>query len=231
MKTVVLQSNYLPWKGYFDLIKDAEKFIFYDEVKYTKNDWRNRNKICSKNGLQWLSIPIDKDAVKLKISEVKMRDNSWQQLHFDSLYYAYKRAPYFSQLEELMIDIYRKNDWAYLSELNQYSIKSISSYLQIKTKFENSSSFSLKEGRVERLVDLLIQAGTTHYISGPAAKDYLHDHTHLFTSHNIELTFKDYSHYKPYTQLSQPFEEYVSVVDLLANIHKDEISNYIWGFK
>src|SRR3954469_16903743 len=98
MKVVVLQSNYVPWKGYFDLIHDADLFVFYDEVKYTKNDWRNRNKIFTTNGVQWLTIPISKDAVKQKISQVEIKDNGWQELHYKSLFFGYKSAPFFNQL-------------------------------------------------------------------------------------------------------------------------------------
>ena len=99
MRVVVLQSDYVPWKGYFDLIHDADVLVYYDEVQYTKNDWRNRNRIYPKNGLQWLSIPIAKAAVKLKISEVELPASDWQKAHYKSLYYGYKRAPCFDQLE------------------------------------------------------------------------------------------------------------------------------------
>src|SRR3569832_2375965 len=116
MTVVILQSNYLPWKGYFDLIHDADAFVFYDEVKYTKNDWRNWFLFYSKNGIQWLTIPILKDAVKLKISEVRVDHREWQNLHFDTIYFAYKRAPYFSQVEMLFNDFYKIRTWLNLSE-------------------------------------------------------------------------------------------------------------------
>nr|MCU0390445.1 WbqC family protein [Thermoflexibacter sp.] len=102
MKVAVLQSNYLPWKGYFDIIGSVDAFIFYDEVQYTKNDWRNRNKLYGANGEFWLTIPIDKNAVKQKISEVKIGNSTWQSQHFKSIYLTYKRAPYFSQIEALL---------------------------------------------------------------------------------------------------------------------------------
>src|SRR3954471_21716869 len=99
MRVVVLQSNYLPWKGYFDLIQSADVFVFYDEVQYTKNDWRNRNRICSKNGLHWLTIPIRSDAVKKKISEVQLDDPRWQQDHFKILTQSYRAGRHFGQIE------------------------------------------------------------------------------------------------------------------------------------
>ena len=113
-------------------------FVFYDEVKYTKNDWRNRNKIYSANGEQWLTIPIAKEAVKLKISNVKMKDTSWQQLHFKSLYYAYKKAPFFSQIESLLNDAYLEKEWEYLVDIDRYLIEKISRLLGIQTRFLDS---------------------------------------------------------------------------------------------
>lgn len=228
MKVAIIQSNYLPWKGYFDIIHDADVFCFYDEMKYTKNDWRNRNKIYSKNGLHWLTIPIYRDAVKEKISEVKLEDASWQSLHYTTLVTSYSKAPYFSQLESFLHDFYRDHTWHYLSELNHYSIKKIAEYLGIKTKFVNSKDFNLRGDRVERLIILLKDLGATEYISGPSAKDYLKGSEHLFEVNNIKLTFKDYVGYPAYRQLAEPFENYVSIVDTIANVAKVELNKYIF---
>jgi hypothetical protein len=230
MKVVILQSNYLPWRGYFDLINDADVFCFYDEVQYTKNDWRNRNKIYSKNGIQWLTIPINKDAVKIKISQVELPPN-WMQKHFNSLKLAYGRAPYFKELEELIGDIFFENNFKYLSQLNQYSIKKISSFIGIDTEFVDSKEFELKGDRVERLISLLKHLNATEYISGPAAKNYLAGHEIKFLENNIKLTFKDYSSYPEYIQINQPFENSVSIVDLIANVKREEINNYIWAWR
>lgn len=228
MKAAIIQSNYLPWKGYFDIINDADVFCFYDEMKYTKNDWRNRNKIYSKNGLHWLTIPINKDAVKQKISEVRLEDSAWQNLHYTTLVNSYSRASYFSQLEFFLNDFYKDHTWNYLSELNQYSIKKIAEYLGIKTKFVNSKDYDLRGDRIERLINLLKDLGATEYISGPSAKDYLKGSENLFEQNNIKLTFKDYSGYPPYKQLSEPFENFVSIVDTIANVEKSDISTYIF---
>lgn len=230
MKVVILQSNYIPWKGYFDLIHDADLFIFYDEVKYTKNDWRNRNKIYTRNGLQWLTIPIDKDAVKLKISQVKPRDENWQELHFKSLSMGYKRAPFFSQLEPILNETYLERKWTSLSDLNHFLIKKISLLIGIKTDFADSKKYNLEGERVERLLNLLKQVGATEYISGTAALDYLAGKEQLFADSNIKLTFKTYPVYPEYKQLFEPFRQDVSIFDLIANIKADEIKNHIWDF-
>jgi hypothetical protein len=228
LKIVVLQSNYIPWKGYFDLINDADVFVFYDEVKYTKNDWRNRNKIRSVNGEQWLTIPISKDAVKLKISEVEIEDNAWQALHHKSIYYAYKKAPFFAQIEPLINEVYLEKKWTSLVELNRYLIEKITRLLGIQTRFVDSKELDLKGDRVGRLVHVLKQLNATTYISGPSAKDYLSGSEHLFAESNIQLIYKDYSNYRPYKQMAEPFTHAVSILDLLANVELDNVKNYIW---
>ncbi len=229
MKVVILQSNYIPWKGYFDLIHDADVFVYYDEVQYTKNDWRNRNKIYSVNGEQWLTVPILKDAVKQKISEVKIENYSWQALHHKSIYYAYKKAPFFFQIEALINEFYLEKKWVSLIELNHCFIEKISSMIGIQTRFDNSKNYNLSGERVERLINLLNQLGATHYISGPSAKNYLSGLEYLFEKNRIQLSYKDYSKYSPYKQMREPFLHYVSILDLLVNVKLDEVKNYIWN--
>ena len=231
MRVVILQSNYLPWKGYFDLIHDADLFVYYDEVQYTKNDWRNRNRICSKNGLQWLTIPIAKAAVKQKISEVSLPEGNWQGDHFKSLYYAYKPAPYFHQLEPLLQEVYQGQTWTNLSALNRHLIERIAGMLGIQTRFADVRDYAVEGDRVSRLVNLLQQVGATHYLSGPSARDYLAGSEPLFAQAGIELAYKDYSGYPPYRQLSEPFEPAVSIVDLLANLSLEQVQHHIWGWR
>ena len=230
-KAVVLQSNYIPWKGYFDLIHDADLFVFYDEVQYTKNDWRNRNRIYSKNGLQWLTIPIAKEAVKQKISEVLLPGSAWREKHYKSIYFAYKNAPHFGQLEPLLKDVFLSKKWEKLVDLNRYLITTISRLLGIETLFKDSKDFELKGDKVERLMGLLKQAGAEDYISGPSARAYLSAHENLFKENRMRLTYKDYSGYPAYRQLRLPFRHEVSIVDMIANLPAGEIKDYIWGKK
>ena len=218
MRAVVLQSNYLPWKGYFDLIQNADVFVFYDEVQYTKNDWRNRNRICSKNGVQWLTIPISRDAVKLKISEVRLPETRWQEDHFQTLQHSYRPARFFRQIEPLLHDFYQTQVWTQLSKLNRHCTESIARLLGISTRFLDSKDFNLEGDRVARLVSLLRQIGATEYLSGPSARGYLAGSESLFAQAGIRLTFKRYEGYPEYPQLYSPFEPAVSILDVLANV-------------
>ena len=104
MKTVVvLQSNYIPWKGYFDLVHDADLFIFYDDLQFTKNDWRNRNKLKSAKGTEWLTIPVGIDANRL-ICEVELKDATWQWKHWQTIQHLYGKSPYFSRYKAFFED-------------------------------------------------------------------------------------------------------------------------------
>ena len=228
MKVVVLQSNYVPWKGYFDLIHDADLFFFYDEVKYTKNDWRNRNRVYTKNGLQWISIPVDAHFVNQKISEVTFRNDCWQELHYKSLSFGYRSASHYHQLDDLIGDYLVKKKWTHLKDLNHYLIKTISEKIGIKTRFMDSAAFNLEGDRIQRLLNLLLQANATEYISGPSAKGYMEPHLDLFQDNNIKVIFKEYPEYKSYKQLSAPFEQYVSILDMVAHLQWNEIGNFIW---
>lgn len=229
MKVAILQSNYIPWKGYFDLIHDADVFVFYDCVKYTKNDWRNRNKIYVNASPQWITIPIASESTKLKIEEVKITDTTWQETHAKTLTLGYKKAPFFFQLEELIQHYFIEKKWSHLSELNQYIITDISQRLGITTKFINSQELTLAGDRVEKLINICTQLNATEYISGPAAKDYLSEKEYLFENNTISLSYKNYPQYKEYKQLQSPFESSISIVDMIANLNWSDIPSYIWG--
>lgn len=225
---VVLQSNYIPWKGYFDLIHDADVFIFYDDLQFTKNDWRNRNKIKTAHGLKWLSIPVGTSANRL-ICEVALEDPTWQRSHWDSLRQQYGKSPFFKLYRPFFEDVYLGRPWANLSELNQHLIRSIShDILNMSTQFQDSRDFQLSGQKLERLLNLVEQSKATRYISGPAAKGYIEPER--FEKLGIELVWKDYSNYPVYPQPHPPFEHGVSILDLLFSVGPDA-PYYIWGWR
>lgn len=227
MKAVVLQSNYIPWKGYFDLIQTADVFCFYDEVQYTKNDWRNRNKIIGPNGPFWLTIPVNKDAVKGTISEVTFRNTDWVSKHLISIKQSYSKSPYKNDVLCLLEGVYKEAYTLSLSEFNQKLIIAICSYIGINTIFKNSASFSLSGDRISRLINLLVDLKVTEYISGPSAISYLKDDENKFTDQNITLSYFKYGPYECYKQRSENFEDNISIIDVLMNVPQEEVFNYI----
>lgn len=218
-KVAILQSNYIPWKGYFDIIASVDEFIFYDEMQYTKNDWRNRNKIKTPNGTQWLSIPV---ATKghlthdVKINEARIVDKKWANNHWATIKQFYKKAPYFQNYIDIFEKLYKECEQEeYLCQVNYKFIYAINEILGIETKISFSQDYGLIEGKTERLVDLVQKAGGDEYLSGPAAKDYIDEEQ--FKRAGIKLSWMDYSGYPEYTQLYPPFEHGVSILDLIFN--------------
>ncbi|ABG30276.1 hypothetical protein CEP88_13080 [Roseobacter denitrificans] len=212
----ILQSNYIPWKGYFDLIRKVDLFIFYDDLQYTKNDWRNRNKIKTPMGARWLTIPCGSSWNRL-INEVRVDNASWQKKHFDTLKQHYAAAPYWKTYAPFLEEVYLGENWEYLSDLNQTVIKRISqAFLGITTEFDNSERYHLTASKGERVLQLLERVGATHYVSGPAAKSYLVEDE--FVTRGITLEFMDYAGYPKYPQLYPPFEPAVTILDMLLNL-------------
>lgn len=227
-KVAILQSNYIPWKGYFDIIDSVDEFIFYDEVQYTTRDWRNRNKIKTPKGLKWLSIPVFARGCQQlgqKISETKIQDYDCFQKHWKQICQFYKHTPYFQDYEDIFASLYQEcANEKFLCKVNYKFINAICKILGIQTKLSSSRDYGLIEGKTERLVDLVLKAGGTEYLSGPAAKNYINED--LFEKAGIKLSWMDYSGYREYPQLYPPFEHGVSVLDLIFNTGKDAI-NYI----
>ena len=215
MKSVaILQSNYIPWRGYFDMIASVDEFILYDDMQFTKNDWRNRNRIKTPSGPAWISVPVGA-AIHRRIKDVELTDHSWQARHWKTLRANYSRAPAFDAVAVWLEPLYLAETHVSLSALNLCFIEAICGFLGIKTRISNSWDYNLGEGKTERLVDLCKQAGATTYVSGPAARDYLDES--LFAGENIGVHWFDYAGYPEYRQLWGPFEPQVSILDLLFN--------------
>ncbi len=224
-KTIaILQSNYIPWKGYFDIIGLSDEFIFYDSCQYTKNDWRNRNLIKTSMGNLWLTIPVVNNSIissNQKINETKVLNSHWRRKHWLTLNTYYAKSPYFKEYKPLFEDLYLNDNECYLSKINYKFIKLICDILGIKTKLSFDTDFTLSEGKTQRLVDLVKQSQGTEYLSGPAAKNYIN--AKEFEKANIKLTYISYDGYMEYSQLFPPFCHNVSIVDLIFNCGKDSV--------
>jgi hypothetical protein len=215
-KIAIVQSNYIPWKGYFDLINSVDEFILFDDMQYTRRDWRNRNKIKTAHGLMWLTIPVEVNGKYFqKIRETVVDDPEWNLKHWQSIVHNYSKAKYFHALREQFQDLYLTSNEKSLSQINYGFLTAICRMLGINTKISWSMDYHLIEGKTERLIDLCKQAGATEYISGPTAKGYIDEE--LFKQEGIQLHYIDYSGYPDYDQLFPPFEHAVSIIDLIFN--------------
>lgn len=226
-RVAILQSSYIPWKGFFDIINDVDTFVFFDDVQYTSRDWRSRNRVISNGSPIWLSIPAGSDTKRL-INEVKLADPGWQRKHWTTIRQAYAKSPFFKNYAAQLEDIYLGRNWESLSEFNQHMIRVLTEILGINTRFIDATSLSAEGAKTERLINVCRKVGGTHYLSGPAARDYIEPE--LFEQANIELEYKDYSGYPQYSQASETFEHAVSVLDLLFNTGTSA-PDFIWGWR
>ena len=220
-RAVIIQSNYIPWKGYFDLLAHADVVVLLDSVQSTKNDWRNRNLIKAASGKLWLTIPI-RHSNNLRVRDVEVAGTGWHVKHFRSLSQAYARAPHASALLSEVGGWYeRAGACGRLSEINRIFLAEVSKLLDIRAPVIEVESVMDDEEHdrldpTARLVEICRRIGADSYLSGPAARDYLDEDA--FQAASIHVEWFDYDHYPPYQQLHGGFDHAVSILDLLLMV-------------
>lgn len=225
MRVGVIQSSFIPWRGYFDFIASVDRFVFHDDIQYTKGDWRNRNKIKTAKGTEWLTVPVSYKSVSQLICETPIDNStSWANKHLRIWQAHYQAAPYFDATKEILCLLDGNGD-ATISQLNIKLIRKICDYLNISTPTMLSSELALEGSKTDRLIDLLKKLNATTYLSGPSADAYLDKEA--FRRAGIELEYKSYD-YEPYPQLWGNFVGEVTVLDLIANCGPAS-SNHIYS--
>jgi len=225
-RLAILQSNYIPWKGYFDIIHDVDEFVFHDDLQYTKQDWRNRNRIKTERGATWLTIAVG-PSEKRRICDVEL-PASWATDHWRRITDAYAAAPFFETYRPLLESTWRR-PWRFLSDLNQHLIRTIAiDILGLATQFRDSRELDLRERRQERVLEIIEKTRAGVYVCGPAAKAYIDPAR--FAARGIELVWKSYGGYPEYSQFHPPFVHAVTILDLLFHTGPDA-PHHIWGWR
>ncbi len=220
----VVQSNYIPWIGYFDLINTVDEFILFDDVQYTKRDWRNKNYIKTPSGPLRLTIPVEtKGKFFQKINQTQIKNANWQKDHWNAICLNYKKSKHFNEVSNFLEKIYLDKEFNYLSDVNASLINHVSEMLGIETKITDSREYNLQEGKNERLISLCHQSNSSIYYSGPAAKNYIEEH--LFNENGIEVRWFEYGIYPEYSQLWGEFIPNLSIIDYLMN-KNEKLVNY-----
>ena len=219
-KVIITQSNYIPWKGYFSVMKDATHFVVYDDMQYTKRDWRNRNILITPQGPKWLSIPINvKGKFHQKINEAKISDKDWAKKHWNFIEANYRKAPYFSYYKKEFSELYNQQESNFLTDINLSFIKKINELLNIEIEIIDSREFELKGDKTEKLLNICLDLEAGEYFTGPAAKDYFNEE--IFNEKNIKVTYNSHDSYPQYKQMWSGFNHHVSVLDTLFNVGPD----------
>jgi len=213
MRVAMSQSNYIPWRGYFDFIDDVDLFIFYDDVNYSHRTWRNRNKVKTATGLVWLSVPVIHGRDTL-IQEARISyEGRWIDKHVRQLSFAYREAPFLQPcLAEFVALLERRFET--ISQLNVAVCRWLMGKLGIATRTMMSSEVKATGDKYDRPIRILREVGATAYVSGPTARPYTD--VDKFRAAGIGLEFKSYG-YGEYPQLHGAFASAVSVLDLLFN--------------
>lgn len=215
-RIAISQSNYIPWKGYFDMINSVDEFVLYDDVQFTRRDWRNRNKIKGPAGEMWLTIPVQVSGkYHQSIRETMVADPAWAKTHWRTLEHVYGRAPWFRQYAEPYKELYNHPPSLSLSAINRAWLEATCAQLGIRTRLTDSCDYALEGDRNLRLLSICKQAGATEYWSGPAAQCYLD--VDAFAAEGISVRWMNYEGYPEYPQASEPFVHGVSMLDLLFN--------------
>ena len=219
----IVQPNYIPWKGYFNMIRLVDEFILLDDVQYT-HDWRNRNLIKTKDGLKWLTIPVKATGLHTNISDVRAVSGCWRRKHWHAIVHSYARAKYFDLLEPQLKELFLHHDEIHIAQIDHAFLVTINKWLKISTPITFSSSYNSEGRKSEKILNLCKKANATAYLTGTAAVAYLEEST--LKEAGIDIQWMDYSNYPEYHQRFPPFEHRVSILDLLLNEGPDAI-NYL----
>lgn len=226
MKCAIMQPHYLPWPGYFNLMSKVDKYIFLDDVQFSKNSWQSRNQIIINNHKKWITIPTKKSSLKTNINN-KLIDFSknWQLKQSKTIIQAYSKHSYIKDLEELM-NFCNTIKLLNLSDYNIEIIKFLSFKLNIKVEFIKSSVFNSKKERTYRVIEILEKIKASEYLSPIGAKDYLEqDKFNEITK--VKLKFNNFQS-MPYVQKKfKSFLPNLSIIDLIANLGWTEATRYV----
>lgn len=222
MRLVCLQPGYIPWLGFWDQMDRSDVFVVFDTSQFDSHGWRNRNRIKTAQGTQWLTVPTLKSTFQL-IKDVLIDNNdNWKVKHLKSIKQNYSRAPYYEAYIPEFERIYSKS-WKYLLDLDMSLILKIKDVLGIKAKIEYSINLNPDGNRITKLIDMCLKLGATEFLEGHAGKSYLQgEGEQLFKENGIKLTYQDYNH-PVYPQLYGEFVSHLSVVDLLFNCGKESL--------
>ena len=228
MKAVILQPSYIPWRGYFHQIQKADVFVFYDDVQYDDRGWRNRNRIKTRSGTRWLTIPVVSQGAQIRKTPINQIgicwDRPWAQKHWTAIRHSYAKAPCFRRYAPLLDDLYNRRPQL-LADFTIDLTVTLARELGLDgTRFLRSSSLTVQGARTDRLLALLRAVGADHYISGPSAREYIDEDQ--VRAAGVTLEYMQYD-YPEYEQLYPPYDPFVSIVDLLF-MKGPEAPRYIW---
>jgi hypothetical protein len=220
LRICIIQSCYIPWKGFFDLIGRCDEYVMFDGAQYVKRHWHNRNRIKTANGLEWLTIPVvTKGRFEQPINEVEI-EKPWAEKHWHALELAYRRAPFFEQIAPAVKAWYERADKEpRLTDVNEIFLRGIADLLGLATRLTRDTAYPASGVKTERLLGIAKAASADRYLSGPSARSYFDEQQ--FAAAGIATEWMSYEGYPAYPQLHGGFEHAVTALDLLFSTGQD----------
>jgi len=219
----ILQPGYLPWLGFFEQLYRSDVFVIYDDVQYDKQGWRNRNRIKTAHGIQWLTVPVH---VRLNefplINQIEIdKWMNWRSKHLSSVSQNYSKTAFFKKYIDIFRVIYAQ-EWEYLIDINMAFILKLADCLGMKDKkIILSSTLNVEGDRLERLVKICKKLNADTFYQGSGGRSYMDED--YFLKNDIKIQYQDYLH-PSYNQLYGEFIPYLSVIDLLFNHGEDSLN-------
>lgn len=226
MKIGIHQPETLPWVGYFNKIMNSDMFVILDNVQFKKNNYQNRNRILSHGSINWFTVPVSlKDRLSSTIIDTEISYNmDWQTRNIKQLEGAYSKCPYYNEFMPAIIDRVRYSD-SYIIDFNMEIIEYIMDYLGISNNLVYASDLSVDSHKSDLVLDICKHLEATTYLSGAGGRDYLDGDK--FKSQGIEVLYQSFDTTISYTQRSEEFVPYMSIIDLLVNNSKEEAIKYM----
>lgn len=223
MKAVIMQPTYLPWVGYFDLMDQADIFVYLDSVQFEKRSWQQRNRMKKLDGEMYLTVPVlSKKRFEQRIKEVEIDPSSkFFDEHLKSVQWNYVKAPYFKDYFPAFSEILQQRH-VKLADLNLDLIEWFKNILKIKTRTIRSSLLDVNGNKTALLIAICKALNCDEYLSPPGSRGYIEENN-LFREHGISLHYHQYQPV-PYAQKFGEFIPYLSVLDLLFNEGPNSLS-------
>jgi len=220
VRICIIQSCYIPWKGFFDLIGRCDEYVVFDSAQYVRRHWHNRNLIKTANGIQWLTIPVTaKGRFEQSIDQVEI-EKPWADKHWHAIELAYRRAAFFEQFAPVVKSWYERADGqSRLTDVNAIFLHGIAGLLGLTTRIVSDALYPSQGAKTERLLGIARAAGAGRYLSGPSARVYFDEP--MFAAAGIATEWMNYDGYPEYKQLHGGFEHAVTTLDLLFNTGSD----------
>jgi ribosomal protein S18 acetylase RimI-like enzyme len=225
-RLIIMQPYTFPYIGYFHLIESSSLAVFFDDVNYIRGGWINRNRILLNNKEYLFTVPVAHGSQNRLINEtLPSIDTKWKDSFHKTLTYAYRKAPYFSDVADMVISVFEAPA-SDIADLATKSIVAVYDYLGRKIEYTKSSLCAAGTKGMEkadRLIEITKALGFAHYGNAPGGvslydKDY-------FRSRGVELNFIK-SNYIEYKQYENSFVPWLSIIDVLMFNDRDRVVDF-----